>query len=226
MALPRCDGGRSTHIKVKTATILQPHDFAHLVQEDWLAVGGKSHHLVLVAVMRKAEILGHRLVEHPERVRKMHTVFDVDHGAATGAPCGRREVTESVQSTLPLNGASGKAEDSSLSIECRFAWLRSQSSTNRRCGCSRTVNSIFFSKLARGLELTNDDIDVAERYASFIKTVSDRLAWEPGPMLDSAKPFLLGSGDDPAVPEDRSRAVTVIGVRPRMSILVGLQVIL
>jgi hypothetical protein len=45
-------------------------------------------------------------------------------------------------------------------------------------------------------------------------------------MLDSAKPFLLGSSDDPAVPEDRSRAVTVIGVEARMSILVGLQVIL
>ena len=57
-------------IELESAVWEQAHDLAHGVQECGLAVGSKPHHLVLVAVVRKAEILRQRLIKDAERMRE------------------------------------------------------------------------------------------------------------------------------------------------------------
>ena len=54
----------------RIAAIGLSDDLAHGVHEGGLAVRRKPHDLVLVAVMRKAEILGERLIEDAERMRE------------------------------------------------------------------------------------------------------------------------------------------------------------
>jgi hypothetical protein len=46
--------------------------------------------------MRKAEILGHRLVEDAERLREVHATLDPDVAASSYAPRGAREVAETI----------------------------------------------------------------------------------------------------------------------------------
>ena len=48
------------------------NELAHGIEVGRLTVWSEPHDLVLVAVVRKAEILRERLVEYPERVRKIH----------------------------------------------------------------------------------------------------------------------------------------------------------
>ena len=52
------------------AIVLKQDDPAHLRHEPWLAIGREPHDLVLVAIVRKAQILGQRLVEDAERMRE------------------------------------------------------------------------------------------------------------------------------------------------------------
>ena len=50
------------------------------------AVGREPHHLVLVAVMGKAEILGQRLIEDAERMRKIDAAIDADSVVPSPTP--------------------------------------------------------------------------------------------------------------------------------------------
>ena len=53
----------------------QAHNLAHGVDQQGTAVRRKPHHLVLIAIMRKAEILRERLIENTERMRKIHAAM-------------------------------------------------------------------------------------------------------------------------------------------------------
>ena len=79
----RC-GGRSSRGSAGPDRPVRDH-VAHLVGEARLAVGRQAHHLVFVAVLRKAEKLGERGVEQPQRMR------EVDAARGRRADCrGRR----------------------------------------------------------------------------------------------------------------------------------------
>ena len=54
----------------------EAHKLAHGVEVGRLAVRSEPHHLVLVAIVRKAEILRERLVEDAERMRKIYPPCD------------------------------------------------------------------------------------------------------------------------------------------------------
>src|SRR5262249_24481290 len=56
----------------------------------------ESHDLVLVAVMREAEILRERLVEDAERMRKRHAAADIDVAAAPQPPGRGGEIARPV----------------------------------------------------------------------------------------------------------------------------------
>jgi hypothetical protein len=53
---------------------------------------------------------------------------------------------------------------------------------------------------------------VAEIKLRLVQTIGDRLRRKPRPMLDPAKPLLLGSGNQLAAAQNASRGVGVIGV--------------
>jgi hypothetical protein len=75
---------------------LQAHDFAHGVHELWLSVRGKPHNLVLVAVVRKAQILRQRLVEDAKRMGEENLTVDPDVLAVTDSPSGASEISETI----------------------------------------------------------------------------------------------------------------------------------
>ena len=52
----------------------------------WLAIGRQSHHFVLVAIVRKSQILRQRLIEDAERMWEMHPALDIDHGRRCPTP--------------------------------------------------------------------------------------------------------------------------------------------
>ena len=74
----------------------EPHDLAHGVHERRPAVGREAHDLVLVTVMREAEILGQRLIENAERMREVNLPIQGKGRSLAGAPRGTGEVAETV----------------------------------------------------------------------------------------------------------------------------------
>ncbi len=70
---------------VASSTPIETHDVAEGFQVFRLAVGGKSHHFVLVAEFREAEILRYRGVVEAERVREGDSIRDT-HAVAFPAP--------------------------------------------------------------------------------------------------------------------------------------------
>ena len=82
--------------QIELVSVPQMHDLAHLTHKCRLAVGREPHDLVLVAVMGKAEVLGERLVEDAERVRKEDTPLNPDVGALPHAPGGAAEISKTV----------------------------------------------------------------------------------------------------------------------------------
>src|SRR5262249_50999479 len=76
---------------------LQAHDFVHVLQEGWSAIGGKPHDFVLIAVVGKAEKLGERLIEDAERMRKIDATIDLNRGALADAPSSTRKIAKSIE---------------------------------------------------------------------------------------------------------------------------------
>ena len=60
------------------------------------AVRREPHHLVLVAIVGKAEILGQRLIEDAERMREIDAAVDTDVAALARSPGGAGEIAEAV----------------------------------------------------------------------------------------------------------------------------------
>src|SRR5271166_5424447 len=75
---------------------LEPHDPAHRIHERWLAIRRKTHDFVLVAIMWKAQILRQGLIEHAERMRKIHPPVDRDILTLPGTPGRAGEVSEPI----------------------------------------------------------------------------------------------------------------------------------
>ena len=83
-------------IELKAPVRLKPHDLAHGIQERRLAVRREPHDFVLVAIMRKAQILRERLIEDAKRMRKKHASIDGDVGAPADPPGSAGEIAEAI----------------------------------------------------------------------------------------------------------------------------------
>ena len=83
-------------IELVSSVGLEPHDLAHGIHECRLAVGRQAHDLVLVAVMRKAQILRQRLIKDAERMREIHPPIDGDGLAPADPPCRAGEVAKPI----------------------------------------------------------------------------------------------------------------------------------
>ena len=84
-------------VELEGAVVLELHDLPHRVDEARLAVGREPHHLVLVAVVREAEILRQRLVEDAERMREVDAAVDREMRRPRPTPQrALREVAEAV----------------------------------------------------------------------------------------------------------------------------------
>src|SRR5262245_46874915 len=83
-------------IELKCAIRPEPNDLAHRLHEGRPAIGREAHNLVLVAVMRKAQILGQRLIEDAERMREIDPPTIGDVTALADAPGRAGEVPESI----------------------------------------------------------------------------------------------------------------------------------
>ena len=83
-------------VQAKAAIVLEQDDGTHLREVLRLAVGRETHDLVFVAVLRKAEVLGQRLVEDSEGVGKVDPLFQGDVFAGAGAPCRAGKIAEAV----------------------------------------------------------------------------------------------------------------------------------
>ena len=74
----------------------QVHELADLVDVVRHAVGREAHDLELVAVLHEPEVLRHRQVHNPQRVRKERAIDDLDLGAPADRPRRADEVAEAV----------------------------------------------------------------------------------------------------------------------------------
>ena len=74
----------------------KPYDLSHGVHECRLAIGREPHDLVLVAVMRKAEILRQRLIKDAERMREIHASVDGNGFAPADPPGSAGEIAEAI----------------------------------------------------------------------------------------------------------------------------------
>ena len=83
-------------VQAERATFFEAHDLPHFGHEARLTVGCQPHHLVLVAVIRKTEILGQRLIENAQRMRKIDLVFDLDAIATADAPGRTGKVAKAI----------------------------------------------------------------------------------------------------------------------------------
>src|ERR1022692_1307549 len=79
-------------VQLEAAVRSELHDLAHLVQLAGLAVRREAHHLVLIAIVREAEILGQRLVEEPKRMREVDAPLYREFVTAADAPGRAGEV--------------------------------------------------------------------------------------------------------------------------------------
>src|SRR5438034_3890023 len=72
------------------------YDLAHGLHECRLAIRRKSHDLVFVTVVWKAEILRQRLIEDAERMREIHASIDGNGLAPSHPPRCAAEIAEAI----------------------------------------------------------------------------------------------------------------------------------
>jgi len=85
--------------ELKATAWLEGHELSNLIHEFRRSVRRESHHLELVTVVVKSEVLGDRSVKHAERVRIGDLVQQPD--LISGADCrrGADEIPEAVDCT-------------------------------------------------------------------------------------------------------------------------------
>src|SRR5262245_31169136 len=63
------------------------------------AVRCEAHHLVFIAILEKAEILGDGEVQQTKRMRKIYVVENLQRVSSTNGPRGANKIAESVNGT-------------------------------------------------------------------------------------------------------------------------------
>ena len=227
-------------VELEGPVVAQPHDLAHRVEVARLAVGREAHHLVLVAVVREAQVLRERLVEDAERVREVDALRrrrsrvprPTPHAALAKSPKpstettdglverrdveGRREVREVVLDAVHL-AAERRARKGALRASrrtpARLRLLRSRSSSSAEVG---PLRQRVARACARGWRCESWLIATWSTSASAMPASREAVARSPRrearPVLDAAEALLLGRGDEPAVAHQAGRGVAVVGV--------------
>src|SRR5205085_1361003 len=83
-------------VEAEAPALVRVYDLAELIQESRLAVRRETHHLALVAVVRKAQELRGRRVEYACGVRILDLAEHLDVIPVTDAPHRRDEVAEAI----------------------------------------------------------------------------------------------------------------------------------
>src|SRR4051812_38667204 len=59
-------------IEPERAALFERQQRTHRLDKRWATVGSEAHQLVFVTVMRKPQVLSHRLIENAKRMRKQN----------------------------------------------------------------------------------------------------------------------------------------------------------
>ena len=217
--------------------VIERHDLSQLVQKSRLPIGRQPHDLVLVTVVGKAQILGHRLVEDAKRVRKVDPPFDVDRVVATHAPSGTGEIAKTVDGHN-RGLAEGRDEKARSQVgevvldPMQLPFERGGRERARKLGFHRSALGLVADaiddepdirpaaqRIADLLQETRPRIgvdgyvvDIGEGDAPLLEAKSDRLGRESGPMLHTPEALLLGGSNNLAVPHKAGGRVTMIRV--------------
>src|SRR5947207_13488908 len=81
---------------VAIGAAIKTHHVAKIAELFRVAISGEPHDFVLVAKFQEAEILRHRGVKQPQRMRKSYRPVDPHAVVGAGAPHGARDIAEAV----------------------------------------------------------------------------------------------------------------------------------
>src|SRR5216684_6658094 len=201
------------------------------------AIGGQAHHLVLVAVLHEAEILGDGEIEHPERMREVHATEHVEAIAVARAPGGAHEIAEAVDGAhgrlLPRRDEEGAREVGGMMLDPVHAGAhvpRRESEGGRGflCGVLHAppVGGAILDETERGtvergvqrllpevrarIAGDGDGGELKGLDARHAEAGADGLRGKAGPVLDSSEPLLGYRCGQPSVHEKRGRRISVI----------------
>jgi len=222
------------------AVVLQLDDLLHRLDVARLAIRRETHHLVFVAVVRKADELRHRLVEHAERMGKVDAAVDGDRTALAQPPGGGGKIAEAIDrnrhglvvrrhqegrgqvAEMVLDGMHGAAEFLLRQVPPQVA-----GDVGAIAALAQAIQHVaradargqHIGKLAPAVgaivAVDRDMLDVAQRDAGFGQAVADRFAGEAAPMLDAAEALFLDGGDQGAILHQAGGRVGVISVQPQ-----------
>ena len=225
-------------IEAERAVGMQGNQLFYLVPATRIAVGGEPHQFVFVAVMREAEILGHGLVEDAERMRKQDTAFERKRRRVAIAPRRAGEIAEAVdgndrrfaegrwikrrrqvsQVMLDVIDRAGERAarqraqllDQALDLRPVAQPLQQQM---RVRPAGRHVGELA-EKIGAATAVDGDVRDVGQVELRLVQTIGNGAGREAGPVLDPAKPLLLGCRHQRAVAHDAGSSVGMVGVDP------------
>ena len=227
---------KKPQIQLEAASGVDAQDPAHLGHEARPAVGRQAHDLVFVAVMREAEVLGERLEEDAERMRKVDLLVDRDRAAAPQAPGRAGKVTETVHRHrsrfVEGRGEKGRGEvravmlyEMHLAVEgLRHGPLKERVDTltlafvadalehQRRVRPAPQQVGQLAAEIGARILVDCDLRDVVQPDTRIAQAPADRLRRKPGPMLEPPEALLLRCRHQHAVAQQAGRCVRVIGV--------------
>ena len=225
-------------IELEAAGVADAHERADLAREAGLAVRREAHHLELVSVLGKAEVLRDGEIQHAERMREIDASADADPRAVEDAPRRADEVAESVDRT---DGGAVERADVRRARQMRRVMFDGHrpAADARRIEIERggdrvgqrsdlqDVSGAIADRAARAMSeeiqrlppqmrariaRDGEQIDVGRRHARHTQALGEREVRKAGAMLDAAESFLFDRGDELAVANERGRDIAVVRV--------------
>ena len=226
-------------VECKGAVVPEANDLLHLLDIGRLAVGREAHDLVLVAVMREADELGHRLVENAQRVRKIDATVDRQRPALAQPPGRRRKIAESVDrdrdGLVVGRNQEGGREMAEMVLDhvrrspellLRKMALEVARDVGPLAAISQPAHHVIETDARRQREgelapavggivaVDRNMVDIGQRDPCLAQAIADRFAGKAAPMLDAAKTLLFDRCDEFAILDQAGGRVGVIGVEP------------
>ena len=200
------------------------NELAHGIEVGSLTVWSEPHHLVLVAIVRKAEILRQRLVEYAERMRKIHPRAAERFAPARQAPRRAGEIAKTVDryghGLLEGRHVKGRGQMREVMLDPvkRGAEALARKRPRQQFRNSRAATAIAqpredqprirsmaqqIAKLADEVSpavlIDRDVVHVTQTHPCLAQAIANRLRRKAGPVLHTAKSLLFGGGDEHAV---------------------------
>ena len=215
------------------------HDAPEFIEISRLAISGQAHDFEFIAEFAESEILRNGGVVHPQRVREGDGAVDVHAIALARSPHGAGEIAQAVrgeQRRLFERRNKKRARQMRLVMldAMKFSanfFRRNIKGLRQRLGNAHKSGQDFgafagktrhlhgvqkFRPEARpGVARNGDVIHFRERDAGGIQAVANRRRRKSRRVLDAVKAFLLDSGNQAAVADNRRRSIAVIRVNPK-----------